>query len=135
MSYLRVIPLFFIMLLIYNLIIIVFGLQIDAHIFKLNLMSGESWGPTLGDILITLGIVALYIEIIKSTKSGIATIIDHTLSLFVFIAFLVEFIIMKGTATSTFVILMLMSFLDVLAGFTITVSSAQRDVTVSHNQY
>ncbi|CAK0760812.1 conserved membrane hypothetical protein [Gammaproteobacteria bacterium] len=127
MRYLRFIPLFFIILLIYNVMAMT-GVNMEGHLFTLSLISGQSWGPTSGDALLALGIIALYIELLKSTNSGMATIIDHTLSLFVFIGFLVEFIVIKNAATSTFVILMLMSFLDVLAGFTITVSSARRDV-------
>jgi hypothetical protein len=127
MRYLKFIPLFLFMLLIYDVMVFV-NIDMKANLFSFGLISGDSWGPTWGDILLVLGIVVLYIELLKATDSGTATVVDHTLSVLVFIGFLIEFIAMKGAATSTFVILMLMSLLDVVAGFSITVSAARRDV-------
>ena len=129
MKLLRFIPMFLIVLLVYNAMTLT-GVNMGGNLFTLRLVSGEYWGPTWGDVLLVLGVIVLYIELVKATSSGMATVIDHTLSMLVFIGFLVEFLIMKGAATSTFVILRLMSLLDVVAGFTITVSTARRDFTV-----
>jgi len=131
MQYLRIIPMFLFVLVLYN-ILAMFGVVMGAPLFEIQLFSGDIWGPTTGDLLMVVGIITLYIELVKSTSSDATAIIDHTLSVFVFIGFLVEFLVMKGTATSTFVMLMLMSLLDVVAGFTITVSSARRDMSF-HN--
>lgn len=127
MKYLKFIPLFLFILLIYDVMAWT-GFDMKEILFSVGLVSGDSWGPTWGDLLLVLGIIVLYIELLKATDSGTATVIDHTLSILVLIIFLVEFIAMKGAATSTFVILMLMSLLDVVAGFSITVSAARRDV-------
>lgn len=99
-------------------------------IFDVQLMSTAIWSPTGGDLLLMLGVVFLYVEVLKATNAGDASIIDHALSTFVFIIFLIEFIIVKNAGTSTFIILALMSLLDVIAGFTITISSARRDFSV-----
>ncbi|CAK0763242.1 conserved membrane hypothetical protein [Gammaproteobacteria bacterium] len=129
MKYFRFIPLFLFLLLIYDAMILT-GVKMNGDLFTLRLISGESWSSTWSDVLLVLGIIALYIELVKSTSSSMTTIIEHSLSVLVFIGFLVEFLVMKGTATSAFVILMLMSLLDVMAGFTITVSTARRDFMV-----
>jgi hypothetical protein len=50
------------------------------------------------------------------------------LSLFVFVAFLVEFLLVQGAATSLFFTLMLIALVDVLAGFSVTIRSSGRDV-------
>jgi hypothetical protein len=42
---------------------------------------------------------------------------------------IVEFIVAERAATSTFLILTALSFVDVVGGFTITIRTAQRDVT------
>ncbi len=42
---------------------------------------------------------------------------------------MVEFIVAEKAATSTFLILTALSFVDVVGGFTITIRTAQRDVT------
>jgi hypothetical protein len=43
---------------------------------------------------------------------------------------IVEFILVKQAATATFFLLLVVSFIDVLGGFAITLRSAQRDLTV-----
>jgi hypothetical protein len=45
----------------------------------------------------------------------------------VFVLFLIEFLVVKDCGTSTFFILGLMSLLDVIAGFTVSIVAARRD--------
>jgi hypothetical protein len=54
--------------------------------------------------------------------------VDHVLSIILFIVMVVEFIVAEKAATSTFLILTALSFVDVVGGFTITIRTAQRDV-------
>jgi hypothetical protein len=83
-----------------------------------------------GDILIALAIVLLCGEVMKSTRIGIRTVVDHALSLILFLGMVVEFILVKQAATATFFLLLVVSFIDVLGGFAVTLRSAQRDLTV-----
>jgi hypothetical protein len=71
----------------------------------------------------------LFVEVLKSTRSNNASVVDHLLSTGVFIVFLVEFLLVPSAATSVFFILMLLALLDVLAGFSVSIRSAGRDVT------
>lgn len=125
--YILIIPLFLFVLLMYDAMIFT-GIDMTGQLFSLHLISGASWSLAVGDALLILGVTVLYIELLKSTNSQTITIIEHILSMLVFIGFLVEFIVIQGAATTIFVILMLMSLLDVVAGFTITVSTARRDI-------
>ena len=61
--------------------------------------------------------------------TGMSSVIDHALSMAVFVIFLVEFLVVKGCGTSTFFILGLMSLVDVIAGFTVSIAGARRDFT------
>jgi uncharacterized membrane protein len=76
-------------------------------------------------------LTTLYIEIFKSTRTSSISIVDHTLSTIVFVAFLVSWMIFPWTigdkSDSTFLLLTVMSFIDVVAGFTITIAAARRD--------
>jgi hypothetical protein len=128
------IPLFAVILIIYNVMAFFFNVNFGVSappMFDVPLMSGAVWSPTSGDLLLMLGVIFLYIEVFKATNAGAASIVDHALSTFVFIVFLIEFIVVKNAGTSTFIILALMSLLDVIAGFTITISSARRDFSVN----
>jgi len=128
------VPLLIVPFIVYN-IQIVFGGGIDVwdnEIISLPLISGQTWTMNMGDLMITLALVLLFFEVIKSTRVGPSTIIDHLLSTFVFIAFLVEFLVVPGAAHSVFFILMMIALLDVLAGFSISIRAATRDVNIGH---
>ena len=89
------------------------------------------WVPTKGDALIMLSIVVLFMEILKSTSTGTATIMNHALSMLVFIGCLMLFLLHPNFATSVFFIITVMALLDVLAGVVVTIVSARRDFGVS----
>ncbi len=88
------------------------------------------WNIVYGDILIIVGLIALYIEIFKATRTNSTSVIDHTLSMLVFIAFLVEFLLYRGAGNSVFFILMFIALIDVIAGFTVSIIGARRDLGI-----
>ena len=94
------------------------------------MVSGERWIMSLGDLMVALGLFLLFFEILKATRVGANTIIDHMLSTLVFVAFLVEFLLVRAAAHSVFFLLMTITFVDVVAGFSVSIRSASRDVSV-----
>ena len=72
----------------------------------------------------------LFVELIKSTRLSSRTIMDHLLSTVLFIIILIEFLLVKQAATATFFLLLVISFVDVVGGFSITIRTAQRDITI-----
>ena len=81
--------------------------------------------------MIVIALLLFFIEIVKSTRTSNASVIDHLLSTFVFVAFLVEFLLVEGAAHPVFFVLMVISLIDVLAGFSVSLRSAGRDVSIS----
>jgi len=104
----------------------------ESEVLTLGMISGATWSMSLGDLMIALGLFLLFFEILKATRVGDGTIIDHLLSTFVFIAYLVEFLLVRSAATSVFFILMAITFVDVIAGFSVSIRSASRDVSVGY---
>ena len=127
MQLIRNTPLLLFVFLAYNGVVLAGG-NLQAVLLQTTLLSGAAWPFSVADLLLTLALVALAGEIIKSTRSSNASIIDHALSMLVFVAFLLEFIAWGPAGTSTFFLMTIMSFIDVMAGFTVTISSARRDV-------
>ncbi len=130
LKYLSMIPLFALLLIIY-IILATLGVDFSDQaggLFSMSLFSGATWAPTMGDFFIILGIVLLYIELLKATKTGTGTIIEHVASMFTFILYLVLFLLWSKAGTSAFFILSMMSLLDVIAGFTVTIVAARRDI-------
>jgi hypothetical protein len=106
------------------------GAEFGAPWFNLSLPSGGTWHIAPGDILLTVGLGLLFFEILKTTRTGGATIIDHAFSMMVFVACLILFLIWDRAATSTFFLLMLMAMTDVIAGLSVTINAARRDYDV-----
>lgn len=129
MKFFRAIPLFVVIWVVYHLLIIWSSSAILSNeLFQITLVSGAIWTVTVSDLLLMAGLIVLYIEILQATLAGIASVLNHTLSTLVFIVFIVEFISISSSSNSTFFLLGLMSFIDVVAGFTITIAASRRDI-------
>ncbi len=125
------IPLLLIPFAIYNIIAFLMpGVSWTGTVISVHMMSGADWTMSAGDMLLALGIVVLFGEVMKSTRIGIRTVVDHALSLILFLGMLVEFLLVKQAASATFFLLLVISFFDVLGGFAVSLRSAQRDLTV-----
>ncbi|MBL4600063.1 MAG: hypothetical protein JKY82_05370 [Rhizobiaceae bacterium] len=129
------VPLMIVPFITYN--IVSWGLIGDASsdpwqqvVLAVPMVSGAIWSMSLGDVMITLSLLLLFFEILKATRIGADSIIDHLLSTFVLIAFLVEFLLVENAAHPVFFILMVITFVDVIAGFSVSIRSATRDVTL-----
>jgi hypothetical protein len=101
----------------------------EQVLFSLSMMSGGVFQMTLGDLLIVIALFLLFFEIMKSTRTSNASVIDHLLSTFVFVAYLVEFLLVQQAANSVFFILMVIAFIDLIAGFSVSIRAAGRDVS------
>jgi hypothetical protein len=99
-------------------------------ISSLQMLSGAVWTMTLGDVIIVISLVFLFVEILKASRNGRGSLINHMLSMLVFIAYLVEFLLVRDAATQIFFILMTITFVDVIGGFAVAIRSAGRDVSI-----
>lgn len=134
------IPLTVAPLLVYN--ILAFSLLGDAGgdpwqapVLTLELVSGARFTLVIGDLMIIAGLALLFVELLKATRTGVVALTDHILSTLVFIAYLVEFLTVREAATSVFFILMCVTLVDVIAGFSITITGARRDFGVSNSDH
>ena len=124
-------PLLLVPFAIYNIIAFLMpGVSWSGTLTTVHLASGADWTMSAGDMLIVLAVLLLFGEVMKSTRIGMRTVVDHALSLVLFLGILVEFLLVRQAATSTFFLLLVISFVDVLGGFAVTLRSAQRDLTV-----
>jgi hypothetical protein len=131
MAVIAALPLMFVVWIVYNAVVLLGSVEtLDAGLFTVNLMSGAAWTLHVRELLLILGLVALYVEIFKATRTSVSSVVNHTLSMGAFIAFLVEFLLYAGAGNSTFMLLGLMALMDVVAGFTVTIVAARRDFSV-----
>ena len=100
---------------------------LEAAIFNMPMISGGSWRFGVGDGVLLIGLVMLFIEIIKSTNTKTFVLINHGLSMVIFVISLIAFMLFKRFATSEYFLLLSMMLLDVIAGFMVTIVAARRD--------
>ena len=128
-------PLLALPLIVFNVVAFVFmgGSPVGwgTQLFTVPMVSGVDWSLTAGDLMVVLGLGCLFFEVLKSTNTGRSSVIEHMLSTLVFVIFLVEFLLVGAAASSVFFLLMMMSIFDVVAGFTVSITSAGRDVTMN----
>ena len=131
-------PLLLIPVVLYN-IVILFGASgaggmaaadsiLRDPMFSVPMTSGANWSVGVGDLILFLSLILLFFELLKSTSSQKVAIVNHALSLIIFVVCLVEFLLVRGFATSTFFLILTMVMLDVLAGFIVTIISARKDL-------
>ena len=124
-------PLLLIPFAIYNIVAFLMpGVAWTSPLTTVHMVSGGEWSMSAADMLVAVSVLLLFGEMIKSTRIGIRTVIDHALSLVLFLGMMVEFLLVKQAATGAFFLLLVISFVDVLGGFAVTLRSAQRDLTV-----
>ncbi|MDQ7015924.1 MAG: hypothetical protein Q9N68_06050 [Gammaproteobacteria bacterium] len=129
------IPLFAYMLVVYNALVLIPETPeaiLSSNVFSVNMLSGAHLSLSVSGFLLLIGVFLLYIEIIKATRSTTASVLDHAFSMLVFVVFLVELLAVKAVGSQTFLILTCMALFDVIAGFTVTISTARRDIAVGH---
>ena len=105
--------------------------RLGQALFTVPMTSGAAWTVTFSDLLVFVSLVILFIELLKSTTSRQTAIVNHSLSMLLFIVCLVEFLLLPAFATSGFFLLSAMVLLDVLAGFIVTIASVRRDIDIA----
>jgi len=110
-------PLLLIPLAIYNMIVFLMpGVAFSETLLRLQLVSGEVWPISLGDMLLALGVLLLLLEIVKAAKPNGKYLTDHLLSLLVFGGAAAEFVMWPKFGNSTFLLLTLLAMVDFFAG-------------------
>jgi hypothetical protein len=132
--HLRSLPLIALAFILYNVIVMLGGGAepsqiLNTTLFTIPLVTGKL-PMTWGDIIILVTMILLFIELIKSTFTSTSAMIDHGLSMLVFIACLVEFLLVKQAASSVFFFVMIATLIDVVAGFMIGMRTARRDLNI-----
>ena len=128
MRFIVAFPLLLLVLVAYNVRAFWEPGSLWAEATRVNMMSGASLALQWADVLILAALFLLFIEVLKAARVGSLTIIDHTMSTGVFIAMLVEFLLVPQADSAPFFMLLGISLIDVVAGYSISIRSARRDV-------
>ena len=123
------VPLLIIPFAVYNIIAFLLpGLDWAQPLAHVKMMSQAIWTLTLGDLVVAVAVFILFLEVVKSIQAARRSIVDHLLSLLLFLAMLAEFLLVKEAATATFFLLLVTAFVDVIGGFAFSLKAIRRKV-------
>ena len=135
---LRAIPLILFVFIFYNVLALLGGgngsaLETDKLLrdvlFSMRL-GNETWNFSWGDLIILLLFFTLFAELLKATYTSGTSLLDHGLSMLVFVVCLIEFLMVPQAYTSVFFFIVIATLIDVVAGYTIGIRVARRDLAI-----
>jgi hypothetical protein len=137
---LRSFPLLLVPVVIYNLVIALAGRDLSGAENLLSRVLGRivmpttqaGWQVYTADLILLTGLVAFFFDVISSSRSSNSVLFKHVFNMLLFVACLMEFVLLSPFATSTFFMLMVLSLMATVAGFVITTVTARKDIEFAH---
>jgi hypothetical protein len=128
-------PLLLVPILIYGLVALTSGdagtaESLKSSIFGIPMMSGGRWVFAIGDFVLLIGLITLFIEILKAARTKSDAIVNHSFSMLLLLVAVISFLVVPGFGTSVFFLLTIMCVLDVVAGPIVSIVAARRDFGV-----
>ena len=123
-------PLLVFALMAFNLVFWSGSVALEDEVFRAVMSSGALLVLTVADLLLLFSLLLLFLEMLKSAGSSNATIADHILSTDVFILALVESLLVPQAGNASFLMLVVICFMDVVAGYAVSIRTARRDISM-----
>lgn len=128
---LRFFPFMVLAVIAYAVPVAITGVPLSRELVGFNLPSGARFVLTTSELVLALATIVLFFEIMNATSAKSSSILNHGLSMLVFIACFIAFLLVPGFGTGTFLIITLMALVDVVAGYSISILTARRDMTLA----
>jgi hypothetical protein len=128
--YLIAFPLLLIPFALFNMVAFLLGMSFGDTVFNIPLLEGRQLAVTTGDLLVALGMLLLYLEVLKAARPGTKAVMDHVLSLILFIAMASELVLVPPAATSTLLLLAVLAFVDVIAGLSLARQPKPHEIVI-----
>ena len=96
------------------------GARLARPLFELVTARGGEWPVSAADLLLATALVAAFLDLIRGMGSQRAAMVNHALSIALFVGCLAAMLVAPAFANSTFFLITLMVLLDLAAGFIAT---------------
>ena len=128
--YLIAFPLLLIPFALYNMIAFILNMPFTDKVFAIPLMADQRMPVTTGDLLVAVGMLLLYVEVLKAARFGSKAVMDHVLSFILFIAMACELVLVPRVATPTLLLLTVLGFVDVITGLSVSNRPRQQEIVL-----
>jgi hypothetical protein len=130
MGMLRAMPFLGLAVIVYVVGVMLAGVPLDQVLLAFALPSGATLRFLFSDLILLLGLTLFFIELVLSTRPTQTSLINHGLSMALFIACGVMFLLLPACGTMTFFLLTVLTLIDVVSGYSISIITARRDFSV-----
>jgi hypothetical protein len=123
-------PLLLVPFTLYNMVVFLLNMTFTDTMFTLPLPSQRRFPVTTGDLLVVIAMLLLYLEVLKAARFGTKVIMDHVLSLALFVAMVAEFVLVPQATTPTFMFLAVLGFVDLITGISVSARRTRSDIVL-----
>jgi hypothetical protein len=117
--YLIAFPLLLIPFALYNMILFLLNMPFTETVFTIPLAGNRSMPVNIGELLLALSMLLLYVEVLKAARLRAKAAMDHVLAFILLAAIAAELVLVPAAATSTLLLLAVLSFIDVITGLSL----------------
>src|SRR5947199_6290765 len=106
-------PLLLIPFALYNIVAFLLSMSLDDKALSIPLLDERSMTVSVGDAIVVIAMLLLYIEVLKATRLG-KTVIDHLLSFVLLAAMASQLVLIPRAMTPTLMLLTVLGFVDLI---------------------
>jgi hypothetical protein len=122
--YLIAFPLLLVPFVLYHMVVFLLGLPLETTVFSVPVLSGSRVPVNIGEALVMLAALLVYLEFLKFSRLSVRSVMDHLLSVVLFGIMVFEFVSQSQMATGPFLVLIVLGFVEVIGGLSIGSSFA-----------
>jgi len=128
--YLIAFPLLLIPFALYNMVAFLLNMPFTETVSSIPLAPDRRMPLNVGDLLVAIGMLLLYIEVLKAARFGGKGVTDHILSFILFVAMVSELALVPQASTPTLLLLAVLGFVDFITGISLSIRRKQRAIVV-----
>jgi hypothetical protein len=129
-GFLRALPFIGFAVLVYLVGVLVFRLSLSTGVLAFGLPSGAQLKFLFSDLIMILGLMLFFVELLFAASPTKTSLLNHALSMALFVVCGLLFLLVEACGTSTFLFLTALTMVDVISGYSISIIAARRDLTV-----
>ena len=126
--YLVAFPLLLIPFALYNMVVFLLNMPFTETVFAIPLVSDRRLPVSVGDLVVAIGMLLLYVEVMKAARPGGKGIMDHVLSFVLLLAIAGELVLVPRASTVTLLLLAVLGFVDLRTGISLSLRARRRIV-------
>jgi len=126
--YLVAFPLLLIPFALYNMVVFLLNMPFTETVFAIPLVSDRRLPVSVGDLVVAIGMLLLYVEVMKAARPGGKGIMDHVLSFVLLLAIAGELVLVPRASTVTLLLLAVLGVVDLLTGISLSLRARRRIV-------